>query len=171
MSRYRDESKIERRFERSFELANRVKPFFFCCPLPEKRIYFWTQRMNLRDRTWQRTPSDLGSWSHCSTTNEPPRYHRICAMRRLLRLRRLQDNLPRKPYRGFAFQKMRKTLYGKSRVLISTTDQPYLFKGMNKVELNDWSRNWELFMKSLSRRMDLLRMRMIKRARDIRRNW
>lgn len=52
-------------------------------------------------------------------------------------------------------------------MLISTTDQPYLFKGMNKVELNDWSRNGELFMESSSRRMDLLRMRMIKCARDI----
>lgn len=55
-------------------------------------------------------------------------------------------------------------------MLISTTNQPYLFKGMNKVELKDWSRSGELFMESMSRRMDLLRMRMIKCARDIRRN-
>lgn len=39
MSRYRYESKIERHFERSFELANRVKPFFFSVVPSPKREY------------------------------------------------------------------------------------------------------------------------------------
>lgn len=71
-----------------------------------KGIYFWTRRMNSRDRTWQRTP-----WTLVATSlidyELAFECDRICAMRRLLR--RLQDNLPRRPFRGFAFQKMRKT--------------------------------------------------------------